>query len=197
MKTVTSAGVFFLFASFGGAADTVPQEIPKTLQRSSTEVQTRKQPSVAPLKSGAVSTHVPFGTGECSLCHVVKKDGKGGGPLLRPGNQTCYFCHEDVKKVMESGRFQHKTAQARTNCHSPHNSVNPKLLLAKLPTLCLDCHVGIRKRMSSEVKHAALTSALSCTGCHSPHASNVEKILLRLPYEQCVGCHSADDMTDA
>ncbi len=197
MKTITSASVFFLLASFGGVADTVPEAIPKTLQRSATEVEPRKQPSVAPLQRGAVSTHVPFGTGECSLCHVVKKNGKGGGPLLRAGNQTCYFCHEDVKKIMESGRFQHRTAQACTNCHSPHNSVFPKLLVAKMPDLCLDCHIGIRKRMQSPVKHAALTAAASCTGCHSPHASNVEKMLMRLPYEQCVGCHSTDDMTDA
>jgi predicted CXXCH cytochrome family protein len=196
MKTMAKASVFFLFVACVGAADTVPPATPKTLARSSSEVRERKQPSVAPLKGGAVSTHVPFGTGECILCHVVKKDRKGGGPLLRPGNQTCYFCHEDVKKIMESGRFQHKTAQSCTHCHSPHNSAYPKLLLAKLPALCIDCHVGIKKHMDSKVTHAALTSAASCTACHSPHASNVEKMLLRLPYEQCVGCHSTDDMKD-
>jgi predicted CXXCH cytochrome family protein len=198
MRTIAKASVFFfLFGACAGVADTVAPTTPitpTTIGRGSSETEARKQPSVAPLKSGVVSTHAPFATGVCTLCH---KDGKGGSPLLRPGNQTCYFCHEDVKKIMTSGKFQHRTASNCTNCHSPHNSAYPKLLLAKLPALCIECHVGIRKHMDSKVKHAALTTAASCTACHSPHASNVEKMLLRLPFEQCVGCHSTDDMTDS
>ena len=190
MKTIGMAVVFAVSVAFLGVA------APALAQgKGSSEVEARKPPSVAPLKSGAVSTHVPFGTGECSLCHE-KKDGKGVGPALRPINKTCYFCHEDVQNVMTSGKFKHKTAESCTNCHNPHNSAYPKLLLAKLPALCTDCHVGIRRRMDSKVKHGAMTTTASCSACHSPHASNVEKMLLRLPYEQCMDCHSSDDTRD-
>ena len=154
-------------------------------------------PSVGPLKSGAVSTHVPFGTGECSLCHEKTKNGKGVGPAVKPVNKTCYFCHEDLQSVMTSSAFKHATASDNcTVCHNPHNSVHPKLLVATMPDLCTGCHVEIRKQMGSKVKHDALTTTASCSACHSPHASNVEHVLLRLPFDQCVDCHSRDDLKD-
>ncbi len=161
------------------------------------EISDRKPFPLAPVKaSEAVSVHSPFGTGDCSLCHK-SKDPKNPGPAIKPVNNVCFFCHEDIQSVM-AGKYRHATAEKDcTLCHNPHNSRNKQLLVAPMPGLCTDCHAGIKKMMDSKVKHAALTSARSCSACHSPHASNVEKVLLRLPFEQCVGCHSVDGMKDS
>ena len=158
----------------------------------------RKPLAVPPMKAAeAVTTHGPYATGECALCHE-KKDPKNPGPALKPVNKTCYFCHEDVQNLMTSGKFKHGPASENcTTCHNPHNSRFKSLLVLPQPALCNDCHQGIRKLMDSKVRHAAVTSGATCSNCHSPHASNVEKILLRLPYDQCVGCHSKDDTKDA
>jgi predicted CXXCH cytochrome family protein len=154
-------------------------------------------PAVARLASAAVSVHSPYSTGECSLCHEGK-DPKKPGPARRPVNKTCYFCHEDLGTIMTGGKFKHATAvESCTNCHNPHNAREKKLLVAKVPDLCLDCHATTRTLMAGSVKHAALSEGSSCGNCHSPHASEVEHVLLRLPYDQCIGCHDKDDVKDA
>jgi predicted CXXCH cytochrome family protein len=158
----------------------------------------RKPLNLAPVKTTeAVSVHSPFGTGDCSLCHK-SKDPKKPGPAIKPVNDVCYFCHEDVQKLMTTGRYKHEVAEKDcTTCHNPHNSKFKQLLLAPTPGLCNDCHVGIKKKMDAKVKHDALTTGKSCVNCHSPHASDVEKVLLRLPFDQCIGCHATDDVKDS
>lgn len=157
-----------------------------------------KPASLAPVKEGeAVSVHSPFGSGDCALCHEGK-DPKGPGKAIKPVNETCFVCHEDMQSAMTKGKYRHAAAEKDcTSCHNPHNSRLKQLLVAEMPGLCNNCHTGIRKSMDSAVKHDALTSGRSCSACHSPHASGVEKVLLRLPYDQCVGCHSTDGMKDS
>ncbi len=154
--------------------------------------------SLAPVREAeAVSVHSPFATGDCALCHEGK-DPKAPGKAIKPVNDTCFACHEEMQQALAQGKYKHLAAQKDcTFCHNPHNAKLRQLLVAEMPALCTGCHVGIRKDMDSAVKHDALTSGRSCSACHSPHASGVEKVLLRLPYEQCVGCHSADGMKDS
>ena len=158
----------------------------------------RPQISLAPVKaSEAVSTHSPYGLGDCSLCHE-RKDPKSPGAALKPINKTCYFCHEDVQTVMTKSKFRHAPVeQACTVCHNPHNSKAKKLLSTDYVTDCNSCHPSIAKRMNAKVQHGVMKDAAACGNCHSPHASDVEKILLRLPYDQCVNCHAKDGMKDS
>ncbi len=158
----------------------------------------RPQASLAPVKaSEAVSTHSPFGLGECGLCHE-RKDPKNPGPAIRPINSVCFYCHEDVQTVMTRSKFRHAPAERDcTICHNPHNSKAKKLLSSDYVADCNSCHPAIAKRMNAKVQHDVMKDGSACGNCHSPHASNVEKILLRLPFDQCVGCHSKDGMQDS
>lgn len=152
---------------------------------------------LAPNKDKVVSSHGPYESGDCSLCHA-NKDPRNPGAATKPVNGVCFACHEDMQDVMTKSKFKHKVADAAcTNCHNPHNSTQPKLLRAAAPGLCLNCHAKVEQAMKSEVKHQALQTGAGCANCHSPHASNVEHLLLRLPFDQCISCHDKDNVADA
>ncbi|MGZ5553768.1 MAG: cytochrome c3 family protein [Chthoniobacterales bacterium] len=94
---------------------------------------------------------VPEGKMSCVDCHnphkgdVVKGGGtaliqnvKGGGVAFLSENGTCFQCH-----VQQRGPFvfhHEATEQGCTTCHSPHGSVNQRMLTERNATLCLKCH---------------------------------------------------------
>jgi predicted CXXCH cytochrome family protein len=95
----------------------------------------------------------------------------------------------------------HTHAPARrdcTNCHNPHNSKQPKLVLEEGRAICTGCHDDIGKIVgSAPVPHRAATTGAQCSGCHNPHGSSVAKLLVQQPFDLCVNCHSKDTMADA
>ncbi len=187
------AAVAMALASLAHASEPVPARD----KDHKVQVEARKAPSLAPYKGAVTSSHGPFESGDCSLCHQGK-DAKSPGPAITPVNKVCFACHEDMQELMTKGRYKHKIAEENcTNCHNPHNSPNHKLLHAQAPGLCTDCHGSVKKAMASAVKHEAVTSGSGCANCHSPHASNVEHMLLRLPFDQCIGCHNKDTVLDS
>ncbi len=143
-------------------------------------------------------SHAPFDVGECMLCHVGG-DTKNPGPIrTASANEICLACHEEIKRRMTTAAQTHAAAQENcVDCHNPHNSEFPKLLIKPPPALCFDCHRDIEKvATQSPVKHGALADERSCLNCHDPHAADVEHLLVALPYDSCVTCHSNDEMTD-
>jgi predicted CXXCH cytochrome family protein len=151
---------------------------------------------LAPVKGKPVSSHSPFDTGDCSLCHV-HKSAKDPGPVTLKGNQSCLTCHEDFQDLLDNRRFKHSVAGENcTTCHNPHNASQRKLLNAQPNTLCLACHEETEKQMADKFKHAAVTEGNGCMNCHNPHASNVQHLLTRLPFDLCLQCHNKDGMTD-
>jgi DmsE family decaheme c-type cytochrome len=123
-------------------------------------------PSHHPLKEGRVF---------CIDCH--DSHGGFGGRNLRQDTvkETCIQCHADKR-----GPFLYEHADVAENClncHSPHGSINIKLLTTREPFLCLECHEGHRintpagGNISSERARAFYTR---CTDCHSNiHGSDV------------------------
>lgn len=185
-RMLAAAGLAALLASGPLAADDVAKRV----------IAPEEKRSLAPIKSGAVSVHSPFDTGDCSLCHK-NKNPKNPGPVAGARNKVCFACHEDFEQMVTSRRFKHSVAQQDcTACHNPHNAAQKKLLLAATPGLCNSCHVGIQQLMKSKVTHAAVNEGNNCQNCHNPHASNVEHLLTRLPFDQCVQCHSKDNLKD-
>ncbi len=85
------------------------------------------RPELAPLASGAVSTHGPYGAGECRVCH----DGGGAGPgaVTRVVNDLCFDCHDEFRGVVKLKMRHPAPREACTRCHNPHNSRKQKLLL--------------------------------------------------------------------
>lgn len=107
----------------------------------------------------------------CSDCH--NPHGSFGPGLLREAsvNDTCYTCHAEKR-----GPFLWEHAPVRDDCsicHTSHGSNLPRLLTARTPWLCQECH--------QENYHPS--SLYSGTGLPSvnPEASMLGK--------DCMNCH--------
>jgi predicted CXXCH cytochrome family protein len=146
-------------------------------------------------KDMQVSSHAPYTSGQCGVCHV-NNDKDNPGPIKHASiNQECFDCHEDTLALM-SRRYKHQTAEEMcTDCHNAHNAPQPGLLAEEMVSLCLKCHAGIKKQLATgKVQHDAVTKDKKCSNCHNPHASNIERLLISLPFDLCVTCHSRDGM---
>jgi len=153
---------------------------------------------VAPLPAdaGVGWSHAPYAMGECDICHV-RNSREDPGPIKGAEvNALCYECH---------GEFEHPTARvihaavedSCTNCHNPHNSAYRKLLINKVPRLCVTCHEDVWDQATkAPVQHEAVTLLDSCLNCHTPHASDAGNLLKGPAYNLCIGCHSVDGLTD-
>jgi len=83
---------------------------------------------LAPVAGTASSTHGPFASGDCAVCHAV--DGKRVGPARKPVSDVCLECHGEFGSSAEAKKMKHPTPGAScTNCHNPHNSARKSLLL--------------------------------------------------------------------
>ena len=100
----------------------------------------------------------------CTDCH----DPHGGSAEknLRKDTvkATCTQCHSE-----KEGPFVYDHADLNDDCrtcHTPHGSVNNKLLLLREPFLCLQCHPTHRigDATTTETKQAYFTR---CSDCHS------------------------------
>lgn len=144
-----------------------------------------------------VSVHAPFQDGDCSLCHE-RKDTKDPGPIIKQQvNALCLDCHDDFVKVL-GRKYGHEPARVNcVSCHSPHNSMQPKLLVEEYALLCFSCHTSISNSFAkASVKHDAVITGAKCGNCHNPHGANVEHLLNKLPEDLCMGCHGIDGIKD-
>ncbi len=87
-------------------------------------------------------SHHPVGEGKlsCTDCHSPHKGSihRGGGMALMDANENCFRCHPRQRGPHV---FEHEaTREGCTTCHTPHGSVNAKLLTARNANLCLKCH---------------------------------------------------------
>jgi DmsE family decaheme c-type cytochrome len=121
-------------------------------------------PSHHPLKEGRVF---------CVDCHNPHNGYADRGLLRDSVKETCVQCHPDKRGPF---LYQHAdVAEDCLNCHSPHGSVNSRLLNAREPFLCLQCHEG--HRLNTEAG----------PGISGP---SVSKALARAFYTRCSDCHS-------
>ena len=145
----------------------------------------------------AKSSHAPYESKACMVCHNKKKGGRGVGRPKKNMTKICFTCHSELKRVLGKYKHMHKPVKAGCiSCHNPHNSVCKKLLTAPKPRLCTNCHVSIKTKINLKVKHDAMRQGASCSNCHDPHGSNIEKLLLALPYDQCISCHNTNHLKD-
>jgi predicted CXXCH cytochrome family protein len=121
----------------------------------------------------------------CVQCHDPH-----GGDIFKPAgglamarrDQSCAQCHRDQTRPFV---FQHPAMrEGCTTCHSPHGSINQKMLVVSDPNLCLRCHAQVQgpnvprgSIFIGNVDHTALLTLGSCwaSGCHTAiHGSNVD-----------------------
>jgi DmsE family decaheme c-type cytochrome len=86
------------------------------------------------------SGHMPMreGTMSCSSCH--NPHGSEGPSMLEQFsvNENCYACHAEKRAPL---LWEHPPVKEQcTTCHDPHGSLHPRLLVAKQPRLCQQCH---------------------------------------------------------
>jgi len=127
----------------------------------------------------------------CADCHEPHSGNaiKGSGASLEAETETCTKCHTAQKGPFI---FKHNAMkEGCTACHSPHGSVNAKMLVARDANLCLRCHLEIPQNPASQgnVLFAGTASAEdhrtrlqngTCwsAGCHEAiHGSNSSKPL--------------------
>jgi DmsE family decaheme c-type cytochrome len=109
--------------------------------------------------------------------------------------EVCFECHKEQRAQIHristhpilAGRM------ACSDCHNPHGSVGPKLMVKySVNETCYTCHAERRGPFLWE--HYPVTE--DCTNCHTPHGSNNAPLLVkRIPW-LCQECHTADHSRD-
>lgn len=136
------------------------------------------------------SFHLPYGHSvmdgnmSCSDCHDPHEGNavNGGGMSMMTSSQSCVECH---RAQGDHYVFRHEASQdGCTVCHTPHGSVNNKMLKAANATLCLQCHFQQQTASGSimigERNHASYLPRGHCwsAGCHEAvHGSNISSSL--------------------
>ena len=120
----------------------------------------------------------------CGDCHDPHEGRaiKGAGAAIEAANETCTKCHTSQKGPFI---FAHNAMkEGCVACHSPHGSVNAKLLVARDANLCLRCHVQTTDRngtifVGGEDHRTRLQNGTCWSaGCHEAvHGSNASKAL--------------------
>jgi predicted CXXCH cytochrome family protein len=145
----------------------------------------------------ALPHHHPVLEGKmsCADCHnphtgkAIKGGGtslqqsvKGGGIAFMSANDTCMQCHSQQRGPFV---FEHEAVrQGCLVCHSPHGSINQRMLNERNQTLCLKCHFQEQKVPGhifiGDTDHSSFLQQGTCwsAGCHeAPHGSQVSPLL--------------------
>ncbi|MDD5298232.1 MAG: DmsE family decaheme c-type cytochrome [Rhodocyclaceae bacterium] len=131
----------------------------------------------------------------CNDCHKVHQPADA---VLSKKTQTevCFTCHKDQRA--QTHRISTHPLDAGkmgcSDCHNPHGSVGPKLLVKKtVNETCFTCHPDRRGPFLWE--HQPVAD--DCTTCHTPHGStNAPLLKARLP-QLCQECHTGDHARNA
>ena len=164
-----------LHVSSGGAAKTIvnPGKSPDACFQCHLEVRAKfNLPHHHPVLEGKIS---------CADCHNPHKGSvvKGGGAMNVLGkNETCFQCHTEQRGPFV---FEHQALrEGCVTCHTPHGSVNQKLLTERNQTLCLKCHFQQQQANGrifiGNVEHTDDLPRGTCwsAGCHEAiHGSQV------------------------
>jgi predicted CXXCH cytochrome family protein len=167
----------------GGGSGTIinPKKSPETCFQCHLDKKAEfSMPYSHPVLSGKMS---------CSDCHDPHKGNaiKGGGTQLQGKNETCAECH---KAQVGPFIFSHDAVkEGCSSCHSPHGSVNQKMLTERNATLCLKCHFDSHT--------SGIGNPMGPSGNHGPNSATVVPGISaptgRLNQGTCwsAGCHEA------
>jgi DmsE family decaheme c-type cytochrome len=134
------------------------------------------------------STHAAYGLG-CSDCHIVHGKNDNQAMLIKPQDELCFSCHQDVRaKMYMPNHHPVKEGKMSCNdCHNPHGSQTRPMLRTdeRKNELCLTCHMEQSGPFAFE--HAPVME--DCTICHSPHGTVSDNLLKQNEPFLCLQCH--------
>lgn len=126
---------------------------------------------------------VPEAKMTCIQCHPPHKGiaHAGGSTALMAKEETCLQCHPSQRGPYV---FEHEAMrEGCTTCHTPHGSINAKMLTVRDSNLCLKCHFQQVQGGAIRIGGADHTLRLqqgACwtAGCHEAvHGSRVNSSL--------------------
>ena len=123
----------------------------------------------------------------CTGCHQVHvQHDKVRDRSTQP--EVCFACHKE-QRVQLSRASHHPVKEGKvacSDCHNPHGSAGPKLLVRDSTVqTCTGCHA--EKRGPFIFNHQPVTD--DCTICHYPHGSTVASLLKQRAPFLCQQCH--------
>ena len=123
----------------------------------------------------------------CSTCHQVHTDHDKVRDKLTQ-TEVCFTCHKDKRAKMRRPS-RHPILEGKvacSDCHNPHGSAGPKLLVRdNVNDTCYQCHM--EKRGPFLRTHEPVQE--NCTLCHDPHGSTNPNLLAIRPPFLCQSCH--------
>jgi DmsE family decaheme c-type cytochrome len=126
----------------------------------------------------------------CTSCHAVHThEDRVMNKTAQP--EVCFTCHK-TQRAQFHRLSSHPLMDGKvtcSDCHNPHGSTGPKLMVKKsVNDTCYTCHAERRGPFLYE--HSPVTD--DCGNCHTPHGSNNSALLkMRTPW-LCQQCHTAD-----
>ena len=136
----------------------------------------------------AAHEHPPFAKHQCEKCHQNPQDGKVRLAAASV-SELCEGCHTKFQERYEKSTIKHTFLEIDEDscitCHQPHASGEPKLLKARVTTLCNGCHVD--KPGTKKFVHEPARA--NCAICHDPHSSNYAEHLKADVNTLCTACH--------
>lgn len=135
----------------------------------------------------------------CVTCHQVMKPSGPPSRFVEPLSENrnfvrttrmevCFQCHQLRRaQLQRSSHMPFREGKVTcTNCHNPHGTPNPKLLLESTPNEnCYRCHAERRGPFLWE--HPPV--AENCLNCHEAHGSSNPQLLKARTPRLCQRCH--------
>ncbi|MBI3182933.1 MAG: hypothetical protein HYZ28_12420 [Myxococcales bacterium] len=152
--------------------------------------------------------HGPVGQAACLLCHDPSSAPQRYA-VKWPIQETCFYCHFEIKKAMDTKAYRHGPAAAGrcTTCHDPHGSDQPFWLKKHPYDLCTNCHTEKRSGRHVIVGFVYGDShplrgrphpikrdvEFACPSCHNPHAAQARYLWqfdVTVREKLCRTCHA-------
>ena len=133
------------------------------------------------------STHQSRGLA-CVSCHEIHTfNDKVRDKRTQP--EVCFKCHKE-QRAQINRPSRHAIPEGKvacSDCHNPHGSVGPKLMVRdSINATCYTCHM--EKRGPFVHNHEPVDD--DCTNCHNPHGTLEPNMLkARTPF-LCHSCHT-------
>lgn len=125
----------------------------------------------------------------CTNCHrVMVKVSEKSQFVKETEIETCSQCHLQRRaQLQRSSHMPYREGKMTcTNCHNPHGTATPKLLVGNsVNETCYKCHA--EKRGPFLWEHPPVRE--SCLNCHEAHGSNHDKLLKVKRPLLCQRCH--------